>query len=686
MALRARSSFTMSTNSFTGSLSQRFAERRAAARVSPRPWWHDALSIVLIALVLLLALVAIYRVPQEQSLDIGSSYARAHLRGFYQREQNTDYSYAFTGDRAEIFVPGVGGGTFATSFRFDGVRPADVDPARVTIGAANDSVTFAPSPGLRDYRLLVPAPSGDISVRIATNAFQAGENDPRQLGIPLDRFAAQPATGAIPWRATALLLALGIGFYALARRLAFGPLPGLLMTLLIVGAGLYGLQTARLLITIGLLRWLVVLIGLHVALWPLRRIANAIYTSIGLPLEVGEERWLWRIFAAATLVKLGGILYPHAIIFDQAAHVLRMQWLLDGRFMELYRPGYTSYMGDTVGLGGGQFPYSPLWYLIVAPFRFLGIGLPDATNGLSALMDVSKLFPIHIIARRTTGSRRAALYGAALYHLIPMPYFLLSWGNYPTQFGLWAALLATAFVVIRWDVIATWSWRQRSFWVWVGLMALAILSYTVLGVYSITFFVLLGLFGLFARGGLGRKRFQFLIAGMVAAELFCFAIYHVQFAQALVMDTLPSIVSGTADRLDNPIDATAEARENPLANFAANNQFTTNHFTWPVLILSAAGAVLLFRNPEGRRWWPLWAAWIGIWVLYTLVSAYIADMVLKHVFWIMPLIAIWTAAALDWLWQRRWWGQAAVVTLLGFLLIEVAQRGHFYLLVKRHFT
>lgn len=681
----------MSIDSYSPHIPRSVARQRPVVRSRLRAWWQDVVGVALIALALLASLTLLYRVPQPLLIDVGSSYARAHLRGFDRPERNDPPSevvartYAWTSAQAEVFVPGAGGGLFDTALRFDGWRQPDVAPAVVNISAGSTGATFAPTNGLRNYYLLLGSANGDLSYRIATNTFRSDPRDGRELGIPVDALTIEAVGGGIPIRATGLLLALAIGFYALARRLALKPLPSLLMTLLIAGGGLYGLYAARLLITIGLVRWLVVLIGLHVLLWPLRWIANAIYSRIELPLETVEERWLWRIFAAATLVKLGGILYPHAIIFDQAAHVLRMEWLLDGRFLELYRPGYTSYMGDTVGLGGGQFPYSPLWYLIVTPFHFLGLGLPDATNGLSALMDVSKLFPIHIITRRTTGSRRTALYAAALYHLIPMPYFLLSWGNYPTQFGLWAALLATAFVVVRWDAIADWSWRQRSFWVWVGLMALAILSYTVLGVYSITFFGLLGLFGLFARGGLGRRRLQFLVAGIVAAELFGFAIYHVQFAQALVMDTLPSIVAGTADRLDNPIDATAEARENPLANFAANNQFTQNHFTWPVLLLSAVGAALVFRNAEARRWWPLWAAWIGIWVVYSLVSAYIADMVLKHVFWIMPLVAIWAAVALDWLWCRRWWGQAAVLTTLGFLAYQVANRGHFYLLVKRHF-
>ena len=676
--------FTVNTNSFTGSLTRAVLARSAAAQGSAWAWQRDLLGVALLAAWVLLALALVYRLPQTLSIDLGTTYARAYLRGFDQLEQNEEYNYAFSRERAQIFFGGVGSGVFTTTLRFDGVRPAQADPARVFLGGPQTPVGFMPPNGLRSYHVLVPAASGDLDMRIIANPFQPSERDSRQLGIPVDAFSARPLTPGVPLRAGLMVLATALGLYALARRLAFRPNLSALLALLIVSSAIYGLLTNRLLITVGLGYWLAIVLGLHAALWPLRRLVGAVYDRSGVALATGEEHWLWRIFAAATLVKLGGMLYPHAIIFDEAAHVLRMSWLLEGRFMELYRPGYTSYMGGTVGLSGGQFPYSPLWYLVVVPFSFLGLGLSDATNGLSALMDVSKLFPIHLIARVTTGSRRTALYAAALYNLLPMPYFLLSWGNYPTQFGLWASLLATAFLALHYQRFAQGALSWRTFTIWVALLALAILSYTVLGVFSVTLFVLIGLFGLVQRGGLGRRRLRFIVTGLLAAELFCFAIYHVQFAQAIVMETLPAIVAGTVDRVDNPLNAAAEARENPLANFVANNLFTVGHFTPLMLVLTALGGLGLALQAHTRRWWPIWGAWLGIFVLYSLISAFIADMVLKHVFFMMPLVAIWSAYVLSHWWRRGWGGRAAVLTVLCFLAVEVAQRGHFYLLIKRH--
>jgi hypothetical protein len=645
-------------------------------------WRQDALSAALVALWVAFGLLLAYRVPQPLQVDLGSSYAQAYTRGFDKRETNQDYTYAFTGEHGQIFVAGAGGGNFATTVQFDGTRPEAVEPARVFLGNDRAGVTFLPPSTMRSYHVLLPSTAGDIDYRIATNPFRAGVNDPRILGVPIDRFAARPLAFVPPLRAGLVLLALALALYALARRLAFRPGPSALLALLIVSSLLYGLVNARMLITVGLVRWLVVLAGLHLLLWPLRAATGFLYRKSNIDLATGEEIWLARIVAAATLVKLGGILYPHIIIFDEPAHVMRMQWVLDGRFLELYRPGYTSYMGDTVGLGSGQFPYSPLWYLVVVPFRFIGLSLNDATNGLSALMDVSKLIPIHMIVRATIGSRRAALMAAAFYHLLPMPLFLLSWGNYPTQFGLWASLLATAFLVVNYRRFE----GRRMFFAWVAFMMLAILSYTVLGVFAVSLFGLIALLGLMQRDGLGFRRMRFIIGGMIVAELFCFALYHVQFASAFVRDTLPAIVSGTSSRLDAPLDASAEARMNAAANIAANNQFTVNHFTSLGLLLSAAGFLVLALDPRARRWWPVWGAWIGLFVLYTLVSAYVADMVLKHVFYVMPLIAIALGLICDRWWGRGRFGQAAVVLVMLFFAAQYLERGHFYLLVKRHFV
>lgn len=671
------------TGSYVGALGREAAPKHSAAWL----WELGAIALVLVWVVASLLLV--YRTPQTVGADFGSSYGRAYLRGeVAEVERNEDYTFTWVGERADIVLPGAGGGWFELNVRFSGWRPAGYPASLVRFGNDDAAVVLAAPPVLRRYHLLAPSSNGDLDVPVQANAFVA--QDGRVMGVPLDRVEAVGLTGTPPMAVGVLLAAIAVALYALLRRLATGVGVAFALTLAAAAVLVYGLYAARMLVAVGLLRLLVTLLVVHALLLVGRPLARALYARAGLELEAREETWLWRIFAAALLVKLGGVLYPHTIIFDERAHTLRVRWLLDGRFLELYRPGYTSYMGGTVGLEAGQFPYSPLWYLVVAPWTLSGLGIGDLQNGLAAVMDVSKLFLIHIIARVTIGSRPIAVLAAGLYNLLPMPYFLLSWGNYPTQFGLWAMLLATAFLVVWYNRVADATTGRGVFLVWAALLALSILSYTVVGVVAVSFFVLLGLLGLLGPGhgwrSLGGRRLRFIIAGIVAAELFCFAIYHVQFAQAIVTETLPAIVAGTADRADNALDRSAEARDNALANVAANNQFTLNHFLTPVLLLSVFGGILVFRDPRSRRWWPLWGAWLALFVIWTVFSAYVADMVLKHVFVMMPLVCIFTAAALAAAWRRGWLGRAGVLLVLGYLAVEVVQRGHFYILVKRHFS
>jgi len=671
------------TGSFVGALSREAAwpSRRAA-------WLWEAGALASVLVWVAASLLLVYRVPQPVAADFGSTYGRSYLRGeVAEVERNEEYTYTWVGERADIVLPGAGGGWFALDVWFSGWRPPGVEASRVRFGAGDAAVVVAPAPVLRAYHLLTPSSNGDLDVPVLANAFVA--QDDRVMGVPLDRVAAVGLAGTPPLAAGALLAAIAVALYALLRRLAVGIAAALALTLAAAAVLVYGLYSARMLVAVGLLRMFVTLLITHAVLLAGRPLARRMYKRAGCALEAGEEAWLWRICSAALLIKLGGVLYPHAIIFDERAHMLRVRWLLDGRFMELYRPGYTSYMGGTVGLEAGQFPYSPLWYLLVAPWTLSGFEIGDISNSLAALMDVSKLFLIHLIARATSGSRPVAVLAAALYNLLPMPYFLLSWGNYPTQFGLWAMLLATAFLVVWYSHDAEARSGRRVFLLWAALLALSILSYTVVGVVAVSFFILLGLLELLRRGGwrsVGGRRLRFIVGGIVAAELFCFAIYHVQFAQAIVTETLPAVVAGTADRADNALDSTAEARDNALANFAANNQFTVNHFLVPVLLLSVFGGALLLREPRSRSWWPLWAAWLALFVIWSVFSAYVADMVLKHVFIMMPLVCIFTSAALVWFWKRGWLGRAGVLLVLGYLAVEVVERGHFYLLVKRHFS
>jgi len=636
--------------------------------------------LLLLWLGILLTLALIYWQPTTSQIDIGTSYARAYLGRFFADEVEGGTTYAYSGAESAVHVPGVGGGALVATARFNGWRPDGVAPAQITLSAGADSLQFSPRTTPAVYHIFLPPGAGDARFDLSVNTYQPAGADLRSLGIPLDQLAMRPLSRQPAWTTLGWLLLLATLLWAFARRLEVAPALAAWLTLLPVSAILLGIWRVRLLVTVGLLPWVIAALLLHGLLGPSRWLLARVLQRHELAVSPPIWRWLWGGLGIALLFKVGGVLYPHIRVFDEAAHLLRVRWVLDGRFGELYFPNYTSFMGATVGIEGGYFPYSPLWYLLSAPFAALGLPIGDTMNVLNATLDVSKGGFIFIIALATTRRERLALLAAGLYQLLPMPYYLLSWGNYPTQLGLWAALFATTYLVLNYARLM----QRRVFGWWVALLALCILTYTVIGIFAWTMFVLVALLEAF-RGKLRQPRIiQGVLVGIVLAELFAFGIYHVQFASVFFQTTLPSLLKSTQDKADGPISTTVDARESPLSNLNANTVFMRNHATDGLLLLGLIGMVGLYADPVARRWWVLWTAWLSIFGLYTLVSAFVADMVLKHIFFIMPLLCIAVALVADWLWARLRLGRWAVAAGALALLVFVAERWHFYLLIKRH--
>lgn len=649
---------------------------RAASRVSIR----RLAPLGLLWLLLALAIAAVYWTPQAIALDVGHSYARPHLHGFFADEAQAESTYAYSGASSRIVLPGLGGSAVVWQARFNGWRPPGVAPAEVTFRSGENSLTFAPATTPRTYAIFLPAGAGDVGVDIVSNAYRPAAGDDRWLGVPVEAVRAQALGRAPAW--TTLLLTLGLGtlLWAFGRRVGLGPWLALGAALALCAPLVAGLALARMFITVGLLRWVVVAALLHAALGPLQWLVGRTLRRHELAVAPLTWNWLWGLFGLAFLFKLGGVLYPHIIVFDEAAHTGRVKLVLAGEFARLYFPDFTSFMGVTVGIEGGYFPYSPLWYLVVTPLHWLGVSIGDAMNGLNAFLDITKGLIIFVIALATTGRERLAVLAALLYQLLPMPYYLLSWGNYPTQFGLWAALLATAYLALNYGRLR----ERRVFGWWVGLLVLCILTYTVIGVFAWTMFGLLALIEALRGSRRPRGLALALIGGILAAELIAFAVYHVQFAGVFFSETLPSLLSSADSKVDGPLTTAVDPRESPLSNFSANTSFMRNHLTDWLILLALAGTVGLYADRATRRWWPLWTAWLGIFVLYSLASAFVADMVLKHIFFIMPLICIAVAWVAEQVWTRLRGGRWAVAAGLLALGVVVGRGWHFYLLIKRH--
>lgn len=645
-----------------------------------------AISLGVLYAITLIGLWIVYRVENTVALDMGSSYARPFLHGFLRDTQNDQTAFAYTTRGSTISLPGSASGPYRVRLKISGWRPAPYKTPALTLRSGTFSTTFP----LRDvnqtifYDLVLPPTAGDLLLEFESDLYRPSVDDQRSLGVALFTVEVRGLSSFPPLTTTAVMLVIATLLWWFGLRVGLSGSAATLLSGVVLLCLLVGLAQARLLITIGLNRWMITLLLLHLLLWPLQRLMQTVMRRYDLEITPASGNWLWAIFGLALIFKLGGMLYPVAIFYDQAAHTVRVQMLLDGRFLELYRPGFTSYMGGTVGLESGYMPYSPLWYIIIAPLRLMGIAIGNAMNGLSGILDTSKGLMIFLIALATLRRERAALLASGLYYLLPMPYFLLSWGNYPTQFGLWAALLAITFLTLNYEhmpEVRQW----RSFGMWAALLALAILSYTMIGLLAFTMFgvliVIKALQGIKPNWGI----IQALVVGMLVAEIFSFAIYHYQFAAVFVSSTLPSVINSVLTKANAELRTDVEPRESPLSNVLANNAFMRNHTTDLLLIVALIGFVWLYIDDKAGRYRGLWSAWIAILLIYTVFSAYVADMVLKHVFFVMPLICIAAALVLDRIWGRWSYGRWIVIAGLILLFALTADRWWFYMLVKRQY-
>lgn len=653
---------------------QILAQKRVAPMVAP---------LVALYTLALIGLTFVYWLNPVVALNIGNTYSRPYLHRFYANERNERFDFAYTTQGSTMVLPGPAAGPYLVRLQMSGWRPETHEDAILTLRSEDYAVTFLVRRQPATYDLFFPATSGDLVIAFESNLYTPSSTDPRQLGIALDRVEIQGWGMLPPLTTTIQILAIISLFWFFWRRVGLKPAIVFLLTGVVLFAALVGLFQARLLITVALGRWIAVLVLLHLVFWPLQQLMRTILRRYNLTVSAVGWKWLWGIFGAALLFKVGGALYPHAIFIDEWPHMQRVQMVLDGRFLELYRPGFTSFLGGTVGLEAGYLPYSPLWYLLIAPIHMAGIPIGDAMNGLNALLDVSKGLMIFLITLRTLDRERPALIASGLYHLLPMPYFLMSWGNYPTQFGLWASLVVLTFLALNYQqmpVLREW----KRFGLWVGLLALSILSYTIIGVMTFTMLGILMLFKIL-RGVKGSRPFILsLLIGMILAEGFAFAIYHVQFVPVFLNSTLPSVVNNIINMASAELRPDVEARESPLSNFLANTIFLRNHTTYLLLLLTMVGLGGLYFDQSGRWYGSFWSAWLAIFVLYTLVSAYVADMVLKHILFVMPLICISAALALNAIWDRWRYGRLATIVTALFLFAVVVERWWFYLLIKRH--
>lgn len=633
-------------------------------------------------LLAVLSLLLAYRWPAPIALNVGDSYARPYISGFYDPERGAGLDYAFTSAHAVLRLEGIGRGPALLEVRMGGGPDGVVQ----TLAAGGVPLLEVPAGGeLATYALLVPAVAGrGGSLELTWEGDTASPaGDPRRLGLAVDYVGWTPLRGGVApdWRQVAWVVLAALLLYILAREVDLSaPWAAGLSALLSLGLAA-GLAGARLWLTIYTPRLAGLLLGMALLLPPARWATRRLLHRLGMTPPPAVESWLWRMVALAALVKLGGVLYPQLIVLDVGPHSYRVFRFLSGDWASLFLPNAYSLLGQTVGVEGGQFPYSPLFHILSLPLTLLPLPLPLAMGLFNGLLEVVRNLLLYFLVARLTGRPRAGLWAAVFYTFLPAPYYLMSWGNYPTQLGLWGAILAITFLVLSHGRLG----RRAPLVGWVAVLVLAILSYTVVGVLTVVFLLLFVLLEwLFAAGREQRRRALAIVGGILLAEIVVFLLYHSAFAAVLARETLPALLRAGAEKATGLGPVTVDPRESLASNWVANWIFVQNHLTDLGVIFAFTGVALVWVEPARRRWRPLLLAWPLVFLLFALCSGLVADMVLKHIFFMFPWLCLGAAASAVALWRRGWAGRLVVLAYTAFMAWLTLSHWIEFILVKRH--
>jgi hypothetical protein len=575
-------------------------------------------------------------------------------------------TYRWSRESSEIWFPGLGSGDWNVTLSAIVAHPND-QPVAATVAA--NGVVIANLPDrrqLRDLHVLVPARlinNGDLRLTISAQPF----NDPRPLGVLVEQVRVQPAgpTPLLPPLTTLFAgLVITLGSYVSLRWIGGRRWPALLCAVVIVLIGAWFLATARYPTAqfVPRLAWLA--LGSLVLLAVLNRLVAWLFRIAQVPLSPLTQRLLLLIFFGGFWLKTGGVLYPYFIAIDVGWHMDRVRDMLyGGQFWDFY--GINSRLNDSTmpeaewGANRPIIPYSPWYHIFAMGFTFLPLPITLSASLLSVFLDTSRVFLIALLGRKVGLNERESLFAALLYAVTPVTFLLLSWGNVPTSTGMWLGLLTTTYIV-------TFYQRLPERRIQIGLIVILLLTflvYTVLGVFTGVFLVLLWpLLWLFTPRHERRPVNALGIAILVALGL-ALLIYYGQYILPIIERTLPYLTDKAAP---GGIEGVAY---DPFGLYLSKYIDRMAYFG-----SRGGGYGLLLSLPLGLLGW-YWlrkrpirivlACWLAVSILFLIAGSRIS-MVDKHLFYLIPALALGVGALAGRLWVRGWGGRIVTASLFIF--------------------
>jgi hypothetical protein len=595
--------------------------------------------------------------------------------------------YRWTTASAIMAFPGIGGGPWLVEVRASGQPMDQPTQSRWSDSMTTQEVAIAPGPA-RVYRFLArPDQFGDLTLQFQTEPY-AAPNDPRSLGFRMHGITLRPAGFQWPsWAQLGWLLGCVGLCYGSARRLGVGQRRA--------GAGMLALALALALLLAAWRMWLTIftpallalLAGCYVLAAVLLQMAQRRWTNderrttgatVKRRAESGEQRapvarscarplmrscvhhviLSQRVVALIVLafaLRMGGMLHPHTIFSDIG--------LNSNNILELTVGNVYFTEGLPANAGGGQAPYPPGQYLVLAPGQLL-VPVNDEGRRLlvklgSALLDSLIVGLLWLMLRRAGAGEGAALFGAALY-IAPTPLLgSFSVGEFANIFGQGLAMPILVLLSVgglgdvqspRRGVSTGGRWAFG-----MALLGMALLGH--LGVTISLAAMLTSLAALWLLAPSARRSFAPLVVVGVIAAAFVGLFYYSAFAQLLA-----ERFAGTAEGMTN-VPRTLSLVDKLL------HQERLLVISPLLLGLGALGALLPRRSSRGM--WLRLA--LGAWWLGTLLGfglLLFANQAVRWQHFLYPALCLGGGLLLAALWRR---GHAARLVVLVTLLFIVGQ-------------
>ena len=625
-------------------------------------WWPPWLAIALFVG----ALVASYQSPGRYSIQVGSPSDEAYVRNFHARMSDTSPVYRWSDVYGYVLFPGVGGDRpFTVTLTLD---PGRTTPVQIFV-SGEQMLARNFTQGWQTLTLRVDEThphalqSRDTVVEIRSTDYRTDDAPTEPKGVKVSTVTLEqdsggglivPAIAPLAWLALSLLLVYALvgrslaGYGQLSRTRLWAMLAMLVAgvaPLIMFAQSRIGVAAAAGHIAATLVTTLLLAI-----------VGESVLRSRTIKITALQCRLLALSFAAAFLLRFGGMALPQAVIIDMPWHMKWLGTLLAGDWQSLYFPGGLSSVPKEWGMEL-LIPKSPLFYFAFAPLSTLPFDLAISVKWLISLLDASLVlvvFRIGIAIRIPVG---ASLAGAWLYALMPLAFRAFAYGIVPTILAQWlAAIFLMAITVMGMRKWRTIDWVAMTFLavlVFLSFPTVALFVTLVVGGYALILFVRQP-----AKGGrvVAFRLSLVVLAGWIIAVWAYYGLYMA-----------PVLASAQALAAPQPGQAPTVRWPGGFGDLVA---WTSDYVVTllPILLAVVGLSVLLAqrRVPPNRRALLLVLLWTGIAPIFFLVN-YRVDMIGKHLFFTMLPVALAGGVGLYMLSRKGRWGYVLAALALALV-------------------